>query len=68
MLAIVVFLVSTVPLLVWQSQQFGVTAAQSLIALAPPLLASGAAGVLVASLIARTTARGLERRSGSHRR
>jgi hypothetical protein len=61
MLALVVFLMSTVPLLVWQSQQFGVTAAQSLVALAPPLLAAGAAGVLVASLIARTTARGLER-------
>ena len=68
MLAFVVFLMSTVPLLVWQSQQFGVTAAHSLVALAPPLLAAGAAGVLIASLIARTTARGLERDSRSRPR
>jgi hypothetical protein len=68
MLAFVVFLMSTVPLLVWQMQTFGVTAAQSLVALAPPLLAAGAAGVLVASLIARTTARGLQSDAPSRKR
>jgi hypothetical protein len=61
MLALVVFLMSTVPLILWQLQAFGVSAAQSLVVLMPPLLAAGAAGVLVASLIARTTARGLQR-------
>ena len=61
MLALVVFLMSTVPLLVWQMQLFGVTAVQSLIVLMPPLVAAGVAGMLVASLIARTTARGLQR-------
>jgi predicted component of type VI protein secretion system len=49
-------------------QTFGVTAAQSLVALAPPLLAAGAAGVLVASLIARTTARGLQSDAPSRKR
>ena len=68
MLAFVVFLMSTVPLLVWQVQTFGVTAAQSLVALVPPLLAAGAAGVLVAALIARTTARGLQSDAPSRKR
>lgn len=60
MLALVVFLMATVPLLIWQRQTFGATAAQSLAVLLPPLLASGAAGILVAALIARTAARGVQ--------
>jgi hypothetical protein len=60
MLAVVVFLMATVPLLVWQRQTFGVDAARSLAVLVPPLLASGAAGILVAALIARTAARAVQ--------
>ncbi len=60
MLALVVFLMATVPLLIWQRQTFGVDAARSLAVLVPPLLASGAAGILVAALIARTAARAVQ--------
>ena len=60
MLAAVVFAVSTVPLLAWQLQTFGVSAVQSLIVLVPGFLASAAAGLLVAGLIARTVARGVQ--------
>ena len=60
MLALVVFLMATVPLLVWQRQMFGVDSARSLAVLVPPLLASGAAGILVAALIARTAARAVQ--------
>jgi hypothetical protein len=56
LLALVVFLMSTIPLLVWQMQTFGATAARSLFVLAPSLLAAVAAGILVAALIARTAA------------
>jgi hypothetical protein len=56
LLALVVFLMSTIPLLVWQMQTFGATAARSLFVLAPSLLAAAAAGILVAALIARTAA------------
>jgi predicted component of type VI protein secretion system len=58
LLAVVIFAMSTVPLLMWQMQTFGTSAAQSVVVLAPPLLAAAAAGVLVAALIARTAARG----------
>jgi pSer/pThr/pTyr-binding forkhead associated (FHA) protein len=58
LLALVIFGMSTVPLLVWQMQTFGASAAQSMVVLAPPFLAAAAAGVLVAALIARTAARG----------
>ena len=58
LLALVVFLMSTVPLLMWQMQTFGASAAQSFLVLAPSLLAAAAAGVLVAALIARTASRG----------
>jgi hypothetical protein len=58
LLALVIFVMSTVPLLMWQMQTFGASAAQSMVVLAPPLLAAAAAGVLVAALIARTAARG----------
>lgn len=59
MLAAVVFIVATVPLIAWQMQTFGVSAARSLIVLVPAFVASVAAGMLVAGLIARTVARGV---------
>jgi pSer/pThr/pTyr-binding forkhead associated (FHA) protein len=59
-LAAVVFVVSTVPLVAWQLQTFGVSPARSLVVLVPGFLASAAAGLLVAGLIARTVARGVQ--------
>jgi len=59
LLASVVFIVATVPLIAWQMQTFGASVAQSLIVLVPAFLASAAAGMLVAGLIARTVARGV---------
>ncbi|HXE80559.1 MAG TPA: FHA domain-containing protein [Vicinamibacterales bacterium] len=60
LLAAVVFLVATFPLIAWQSQTFGVSAAESLIVLVPAFVASVVAGVLVAGLIARTVAQGVQ--------
>jgi len=51
--------VTTIPLLAWQARTFGVTAVASFAVLAPALLAAVFAGLMVASLIARTTAKGL---------
>jgi len=65
MLAAVVFIVATVPLIAWQVQTFGVSAARSLVVLVPAFLASAAAGVLVAGLIARTVARGVQSGDGA---
>jgi pSer/pThr/pTyr-binding forkhead associated (FHA) protein len=59
LLALVVASVTTIPLLAWQARTFGVTAVRSVAVLAPALVAAVFAGVIVASLIARTTARGL---------
>jgi hypothetical protein len=56
MLALVVFLIAVVPLTVWQARTFGITPLETWAVLVPPLLASAAAGLLVAALIARTTA------------
>jgi hypothetical protein len=62
LLAVVVFLISVVPMLNWFTSVTG-PVPNSLLArmLAAPLLAALAAGLMVASLIARTTARGLGR-------
>lgn len=60
LLALVVAAVTTIPLLAWQARTFGMTAITSLTVLIPALLAATFAGVMVASLIARTTARGLQ--------
>jgi hypothetical protein len=59
LLALVVACVTTIPLLAWQARTFGVTAVSSFAVLAPALIAAVFAGVMVASLIARTTVRGL---------
>jgi len=59
LLALVVGCVTTIPLLAWQARTFGVTAVASFAVLAPALLAAVFAGLMVASLIARTTAKGL---------
>jgi pSer/pThr/pTyr-binding forkhead associated (FHA) protein len=58
LLALIVFGVTAVPLLGWQ-RRAGIPAFQSWAVLVPAALAAGFAGVMVASLIARTTARGL---------
>jgi hypothetical protein len=62
LLALVVSAITSIPLLAWQTRTFGVTAVASFAVLVPALLAAAFAGVMVASLIARTTARGLEKR------
>jgi pSer/pThr/pTyr-binding forkhead associated (FHA) protein len=59
LLALVVACVTTIPLLAWQARTFGVTAVSSVAVLAPALIAGVFAGLMVASLIARTTAKGL---------
>lgn len=57
-----VFLMVTIPMLTWLTSVAGPIGAGLLLRmLAAPLLASLFVGVIVASLIARTTARGLER-------
>jgi hypothetical protein len=63
LLACVVFLITVVPMLNWFSGALGHGVSTDLLArmLAFPLLASVVAGLMVASLIARTTARGLDR-------
>jgi hypothetical protein len=62
LLALVVAAVTAIPLLAWQFRSFGVTAVSSLSVLVPALAAGVFAGVMVAALIARTTARGLDRK------
>ena len=62
LLAMVVFLITVVPMLKWFTAVTGPMPNSLLIRmLAAPLLAALAAGLMVASLIARTTARGLGR-------
>ena len=62
LLAMVVFLITVVPILNWFSGVTGPVASGVLVRmLAAPLLAAIVAGLMVASLIARTTARGLGR-------
>ena len=63
LLACVVFLITVVPMLNWFSNALGHGVSPDLLArmLVFPLLASVVAGLMVASLIARTTARGLDR-------
>ena len=58
LLALIVFGVTAVPLVGWQ-RRVGVQAFQSWAVLVPAAVAAAFAGVMVASLIARTTARGL---------
>jgi predicted component of type VI protein secretion system len=58
LLALIVFGVTAVPLVGWQ-RRAGVPAFQSWAVLVPAAVAAAFAGVMVASLIARTTARGL---------
>jgi pSer/pThr/pTyr-binding forkhead associated (FHA) protein len=62
LLALVVAAVTAIPLLAWQFRRFGVTAVSSLSVLVPALAAGVFAGVMVAALVARTTARGLDRK------
>jgi hypothetical protein len=59
LLAIVVFTMACLPLLAWQARA-GIAALESWTVLLPAALASAFAGVMIASLIARTTARGLD--------
>ena len=62
LLAVVVFLITVVPMLNWFTGVTGPVPNALLVRmLAAPLLAALAAGLMVASLIARTTARGLGR-------
>jgi hypothetical protein len=61
LLAIVVFLITAIPMLAWQEQRFGRHAGEAWAALVPTLLASMAAGLMVSALIVRTTIRGRER-------
>ena len=62
LLAVVVFLITVVPMLNWFTGVTGPVPNGLLVRmLAAPLLAALAAGLMVASLIARTTARGLGR-------
>ena len=62
LLATVVFLITVVPMLKWFTAVTGPLPTSLLLRmLAAPLLAALAAGLMVASLIARTTARGLGR-------
>jgi hypothetical protein len=62
LLAMVVFLITVVPMLNWFTEVTGPVPTSLLVRmLAAPLLAALAAGLMVASLIARTTARGLGR-------
>src|SRR6478736_512098 len=62
LLAMVVFLITVVPMLKWFTAVTGPVPLSLLIRmLAAPLTAALAAGLMVASLIARTTARGLGR-------
>jgi hypothetical protein len=58
LLALIVFGVTAIPLVGWQ-RRAGVPAFQSWAVLVPAAVAAAFAGVMVASLIARTTARGL---------
>jgi predicted component of type VI protein secretion system len=58
LLALVVFLMTVIPLVAWQSQVFGASALQAWSVLLPPLGASAFAGLMVAGLIARTAVRG----------
>jgi len=61
LLALVVFLITVVPLLNWFTSVTGPVPSGVLARmLAAPLLAAMVAGLMVASLIARTTARGLD--------
>jgi hypothetical protein len=62
LLAMVVFLITVLPMLNWFTGVTGPVPNGLLVRmLAAPLLAALAAGLMVASLIARTTARGLGR-------
>jgi hypothetical protein len=61
LLALVVFLMTVIPLVAWQARMFGVSALAAWPALLPPLGASAFAGAMVAGLIARTSVRGARR-------
>lgn len=61
LLALVVFLMTVIPIVAWQARVFGVSALQVWPVLLPPFAASAFAGVMVAGLIARTAVRGSER-------
>ena len=60
LLVLVVYLITVIPLLAWQSRVFGASALQAWSVLLPTLGASVFAGIMVAGLIARTTARGAQ--------
>ena len=60
-LACLVLVLTTAPLLTWEVRFCGSTVLSSWPVLPPIVLAAMAAGLAVASLIARTTARGLSR-------
>ena len=60
-LAFLVLVLTAAPLLTWEVRSYGSTVLSSWPVLLPIVLAAMAAGLAVASLIARTTARGLSR-------
>ncbi len=60
LLVLVVHLITVIPLLAWQTRVFGASALQAWSVLLPTLGASVFAGIMVAGLIARTTARGAQ--------
>jgi predicted component of type VI protein secretion system len=61
LLALVVFLMTVIPLVAWQARVFGASALSAWTVLLPPLGASAFAGAMVAGLIARTAVRGVRR-------
>ena len=63
LLALIVFLVTVIPLLAWQTRAFNASALQAWSVLVPTLGASVFAGIMVAALIARTAIRGVHRDS-----
>jgi hypothetical protein len=58
-LAVLVLLLTAAPLLVWELRVYGISVLASWPVMLPVVAAAAGAGVAVASLIARTTARGL---------
>jgi pSer/pThr/pTyr-binding forkhead associated (FHA) protein len=60
LLALIVFLVTVIPLLAWQARVFNASALQAWSVLVPTLGASVFAGIMVAALIARTAIRGAQ--------
>jgi pSer/pThr/pTyr-binding forkhead associated (FHA) protein len=65
LLSLIVFIVTVIPLLAWQTRAFNASALQAWSVLVPTLGASVFAGIMVAALIARTAIRGAHRGSRS---